>query len=63
MVRETAGGQYRDERDKLSGEYLRRLVKGRIGQNLPEEAAEACAQAVVDVSKSWPLYLHQEQIT
>ena len=58
MVRETAGGQDRHERDKLSGKYLRRLVKGRIGQDSPEEAAEASAQAVVDVGKSWPLYLH-----
>jgi pimeloyl-ACP methyl ester carboxylesterase len=37
---------------KFSGKYLHRLVKGGIGHNLPQEAPEAFAQAVIDVSKS-----------
>src|SRR3954452_207892 len=36
---------------KFSGKYLHRLVKGGIGHNLPQEAPEAFAQAVIDVSK------------
>src|SRR4051812_489147 len=37
---------------KFSGKYLHRLVKGGIGHNLPQEAPEAFAQAVIEVSKS-----------
>jgi pimeloyl-ACP methyl ester carboxylesterase len=37
---------------KFSGKYLHRLVKGGIGHNLPQEAPEAFAQAVIDVSKN-----------
>jgi pimeloyl-ACP methyl ester carboxylesterase len=37
---------------KFSGKYLHRLVQGGIGHNLPQEAPEAFAQAVIDVSKS-----------
>jgi pimeloyl-ACP methyl ester carboxylesterase len=37
---------------KFSGRYLHRLVKGGIGHNLPQEAPEAFAQAVIDVSKT-----------
>jgi pimeloyl-ACP methyl ester carboxylesterase len=37
---------------KFSGRYLHRLVKGGIGHNLPQEAPEAFALAVIDVSKS-----------
>jgi pimeloyl-ACP methyl ester carboxylesterase len=37
---------------KFTGKYLHRLVKGGIGHNLPQEAPEAFAQAVIDVSKS-----------
>lgn len=37
---------------KFSGKYLHRLVKGGVGHNLPQEAPEAFAQAVIDVSKS-----------
>jgi pimeloyl-ACP methyl ester carboxylesterase len=37
---------------KFSGKYLHRLVSGGIGHNLPQEAPEAFAQAVIDVSKS-----------
>jgi pimeloyl-ACP methyl ester carboxylesterase len=36
---------------KFSGKYLHRLIKGGIGHNLPQEAPEAFAQAVIDVSK------------
>ena len=37
---------------KFSGKYLHRLVEGGIGHNLPQEAPEAFAEAVIDVSKS-----------
>ena len=37
---------------KFSGKYLHRLVKGGVGHNLPQEAPEAFAQAVIDVSRS-----------
>jgi pimeloyl-ACP methyl ester carboxylesterase len=34
---------------KFSGKYASRVIKGGIGHNLPQEAPEAFAQAVVDV--------------
>jgi hypothetical protein len=34
---------------KFSGEYAHRLITGGIGHNLPQEAPQAFAQAVVDV--------------
>jgi pimeloyl-ACP methyl ester carboxylesterase len=34
---------------KFSGKYQHRLIKGGIGHNLPQEAPQAFAQAVVDV--------------
>jgi pimeloyl-ACP methyl ester carboxylesterase len=34
---------------KFSGKYTHRLIKGGIGHNLPQEAPQAFAQAVVDV--------------
>jgi pimeloyl-ACP methyl ester carboxylesterase len=37
---------------KFSGKYTHRLVKGGIGHNLPQEAPQAFAQAVIDVDKS-----------
>lgn len=37
--------------NKFSGKYLHRLVKGGIGHNLAQEAPNAFAQAVIDVSK------------
>jgi pimeloyl-ACP methyl ester carboxylesterase len=37
---------------KFSGNYAHRLVKGGIGHNLPQEAPQAFAQAVMDVDKS-----------
>ena len=36
---------------KFSGKYAHRLVKGGIGHNLPQEAPQAFAQAVIDVAK------------
>jgi pimeloyl-ACP methyl ester carboxylesterase len=37
---------------KFSGKYQHRLVKGGIGHNLPQEAPQAFAEAVIDVSSS-----------
>jgi pimeloyl-ACP methyl ester carboxylesterase len=37
---------------KFSGKYLHRTVKGGIGHNLPQEAPQAFAEAVVDVAES-----------
>ncbi|BDI34242.1 alpha/beta hydrolase [Capsulimonas corticalis] len=34
---------------KFSGKYAHRLIKGGIGHNLPQEAPQAFAQAVIDV--------------
>jgi pimeloyl-ACP methyl ester carboxylesterase len=39
-------------RNKFSGQYAHRMVTGGIGHNLPQEAPQAFAQAVVDVSGS-----------
>jgi len=36
---------------KFSGKYEHRLITGGIGHNLPQEAPQAFAQAVVDVSE------------
>jgi pimeloyl-ACP methyl ester carboxylesterase len=36
---------------KFSGKYANRLVKGGVGHNLPQEAPQAFAQAVVDVER------------
>ena len=37
-------------RNKFSGKYAHRTIKGGIGHNLPQEAPQAFAQAVVDVA-------------
>ena len=37
---------------KFSGKYAHRLIKGGIGHNLPQEAPQAFAQAVVDAAQS-----------
>ncbi len=37
---------------KFSGKYTHRVIQGGIGHNLPQEAPQAFAQAVVDVAKS-----------
>ena len=34
---------------KFTGKYAHRLIKGGIGHNLPQEAPQAFAQAIVDV--------------
>ncbi|MCY1314769.1 hypothetical protein D9M68_1010750 [compost metagenome] len=36
---------------KFSGKYSHRSVEGGIGHNLPQEAPQAFAQAVVDVDR------------
>jgi pimeloyl-ACP methyl ester carboxylesterase len=36
---------------KFSGKYAHRLVEGGIGHNLPREAPQAFAQAVVDITR------------
>jgi pimeloyl-ACP methyl ester carboxylesterase len=35
---------------KFSGKYSHRLIKGGIGHNLPQEAPQAFAEAVVEVN-------------
>ena len=37
---------------KFSGKYAHRIIKGGIGHNLPQEAPQAFAQAVVDVAEA-----------
>jgi hypothetical protein len=36
-------------RRKFTGKYEHRLITGGVGHNLPQEAPQAFAQAVVDV--------------
>jgi hypothetical protein len=36
---------------KFSGKYAYRLITGGVGHNLPQEAPQAFAQAVIDVDK------------
>ena len=35
---------------KFSGKYAHRLITGGIGHNLPQEAPQAFAEAVIDVA-------------
>ncbi len=35
---------------KLPGKYEHRVIRGGIGHNLPQEAPQAFAQAVIDVA-------------
>jgi len=37
-------------REKFSGKYEYRVIKGGIGHNLPQEAPQAFAEAVIDIS-------------
>ena len=37
---------------KFSGKYSHRIIRGGIGHNLPQEAPQAFAEAVVDVAES-----------
>jgi pimeloyl-ACP methyl ester carboxylesterase len=39
-------------RNKFSGKYSSRIIKGGIGHNLPQEAPQAFAEAIVDVAES-----------
>jgi len=36
---------------KFSGKYSHRLIKGGIGHNLPQEAPQAFANAIVEVDR------------
>jgi pimeloyl-ACP methyl ester carboxylesterase len=36
-------------RKKFTGKYANRIIAGGIGHNLPQEAPQAFAQAVIDV--------------
>jgi pimeloyl-ACP methyl ester carboxylesterase len=38
-------------RKKLSGKYAHRLIRGGVGHNLPQEAPQAFAKAVIDVDR------------
>jgi len=38
--------------NKFSGRYEHRLIRGGIGHNLPQEAPQAFAQAIVDIAES-----------
>jgi pimeloyl-ACP methyl ester carboxylesterase len=38
-------------RSKFSGKYVHRMITGGIGHNLPQEAPQAFAQAVIDVDR------------
>jgi pimeloyl-ACP methyl ester carboxylesterase len=40
-----------DYRNKFSGKYSHRLIRGGIGHNLPQEAPRAFAEAIVDVAE------------
>lgn len=55
MEGDANGAPHPDEasyRNKFSGKYEYRLIKGGIGHNLPQEAPQAFAQAVIDVASS-----------
>jgi pimeloyl-ACP methyl ester carboxylesterase len=36
---------------KFSGKYAHRLISGGIGHNLPQEAPQAFAEAVIDAAR------------
>jgi pimeloyl-ACP methyl ester carboxylesterase len=36
---------------KFSGKYVHRVVNGGVGHNLPQEAPQAFAEAIVDVAE------------
>ena len=49
-----AGAPHPDTRsyaEKFSGKYSHRLIKGGIGHNLPQEAPQVFAEAIVDVDR------------
>ena len=37
---------------KFSGKYAHRTITGGIGHNLPQEAPQAFAEAVIDIAES-----------
>ena len=37
-------------RQKFSGKYAHRIIKGGVGHNLPQEAPEAFANAVIEAA-------------
>jgi pimeloyl-ACP methyl ester carboxylesterase len=37
---------------KFSGKYEYRLIQGGVGHNLPQEAPQAFAQAIIDVGRA-----------
>jgi pimeloyl-ACP methyl ester carboxylesterase len=37
---------------KFTGRYAHRTIKGGIGHNLPQEAPQAFAQAIIDVAEA-----------
>jgi pimeloyl-ACP methyl ester carboxylesterase len=37
---------------KFAGKYEHRLITGGVGHNLPQEAPQAFAQAILDVARS-----------
>jgi len=39
---------------KFTGKYSHRTLKGGIGHNLPQEAPQAFASAIVDIAKAGP---------
>jgi hypothetical protein len=52
MEGDTNGALHTDSsayRNKFLGKYEYRLITGGVGHNLPQEAPQAFAQAVVDV--------------
>jgi hypothetical protein len=38
-------------RQRFTGKYAHRAISGSVGHNLPQEAPQAFAQAVVDVDR------------
>ncbi len=36
---------------KFSGNYAHRIIEGGVGHNLPQEAPQAFAEAIVDVDR------------
>jgi len=36
---------------KFAGKYVHRIIKGGVGHNLPQEAPQAFAKAIVDVEQ------------
>jgi pimeloyl-ACP methyl ester carboxylesterase len=55
MERDANGAPYPEPSayaKKFSGRYEHRLITGGIGHNLPQEAPQAFAEAVIDIAQS-----------